>query len=146
MSDNGAIGDHHVSRPREKTLHGRPTFGQAAETEAEQYLRQKGYRILARNLRSANGELDLVAEAAGVLVFIEVKGRRTAAYGGASYAVSERKQARLVRLAAQYLARHRVRDRLCRFDVVLCHGGGERADRIEHLENAFEVPGDDLRW
>ncbi len=121
-------------------------FGQSAETEAEHYLRQKGYRILARNLRSPNGELDLVAESGKVLVFIEVKGRRTSAFGGAAYAVHERKQARLVRLAAQYLAQHRLRDRLCRFDVVLCRGGASSVPAIEHVENAFEVPGDDLRW
>ncbi len=135
-----------MSRQSAKRSDGRRTFGGAAETEAEQYLRRKGYRILARNLRSSAGELDLVAESEGVLVFIEVKGRRTSAYGGPAYAVSERKQTRLVRLAAQYLARHRVQGRLCRFDVVLCHGGAESPGRIEHLENAFEVDGEDLRW
>ena len=126
--------------------HDRLAFGETAETEAERYLRRNGYRIMARNLRSTTGELDLVAERGGVLIFVEVKGRQTSAYGGAAYAVDQRKQARLIRLAAQYLARHRVRDRACRFDVVLCHGGITTPARIEHVENAFEVPGDDLRW
>ncbi len=129
-----------------KRQHDRRAFGETAETEAERYLRRKGYRILARNVHSANGELDLVAESSGVLIFVEVKGRRTSAYGGAAYAVDERKQARLIRLAAQYLARHQLRDRLCRFDVVLCHGGVAAPARMEHVENAFDVPGDDLRW
>ncbi len=126
--------------------HGRLAFGETAETEAERYLRRKGYRILERNLRFSTGELDLVTESEGVLIFVEVKGRRTSAYGGAAYAVDERKQARLIRLAAQYLARHQLRDRYCRFDVVLCHGGLATPARIEHVENAFDVPGDDLRW
>jgi len=125
---------------------GRRAFGQIAESQAERYLRRKGYRILARNDRSSCGELDLVAQQAGTLVFIEVKARRTTAFGGASYAVDGRKQARLVRLAAEYLARHRVRNLSCRFDVVLCRGGTAKPTEIEHIENAFEVPGEDLRW
>lgn len=125
---------------------GRKLLGRAGETEAERVLRKKGYRILARNHRSRDGELDLVAEQDGVLVFLEVKVRRTDAYGGAAYAVDPRKQARIIRLAARYLANHRVRDRCCRFDVILCEGGLDRPLAIEHVENAFEVPGDDLRW
>ncbi len=121
-------------------------YGQIAESQAERYLRRKGYRILARNDRSSCGELDLVAQLADTLVFIEVKARRTSAFGGASHAVDGRKQARLVRLAAQYLARHQVRNRSCRFDVVLCRGGTAKPVEIEHIENAFEVPGEDLRW
>lgn len=126
--------------------HERRVFGQFSESEAERYLRRKGYRILDRNVRSARGELDLVAQVADTLVFVEVKARRTSAYGGAVHAVDGRKQARLVRLAAQYLARHRVRDRPCRFDVVLCTSGPTAPPEIQHIENAFEVPGEDLRW
>ena len=129
-----------------KRLRGRQAFGATAETAAERYLRGKGYRILARNLRSRAGELDLVAESGPVLVFVEVIARRTMALGGSAYAVDKRKQDRLVRLAAQYLARHRQHDRPCRFDVVLCQGGLTESAGIEHVENAFEVPGDDLRW
>ena len=83
----------------------RRLFGQKAESAAEQYLRRQGYRIRERNVRSSYGELDLVVERAGVLVFVEVKARRTDSYGGAPYAVDARKQTRIIRLAAQYLAR-----------------------------------------
>ncbi len=121
-------------------------FGQAGESEAERFLRRKGYRILGRNVRTARGELDLVAQQADCLVFVEVKSRRTTAYGGASYAVHNRKQHRLVRLAAQYLAQRRLHDLPCRFDVILCKGGDAKPEELEHIENAFEVPGDDLRW
>lgn len=124
----------------------RHAYGQVAESEAERYLRRKGYRILARNIRSPRGELDLIAQQADVLVFVEVKARRTSALGGAPYAVDGRKQARLIRLAGQYLSRHRLRNRACRFDVVLFKGQSARLTEIEHIENAFEVPGDDLRW
>ena len=124
----------------------RRLFGQEGESAAEQYLRNKGYRILARNVRSSVGELDLVAEDGQVLVFVEVKARRTDAFGGAIHAVHQRKQEKLIQLAAQYLARHHLKDRPCRFDVVLLQGANAEASQIEHIENAFDVPGDDLRW
>ena len=119
-------------------------FGRAAESEAERFLRRKGYRIVERNLRSIFGELDLVVRRGDLVVFVEVKARRTAAHGGAPYAVSGQKQARLIRLAAQYLAQRRLGQPPCRFDVVLCTGGTVKPDAIQHIENAFDVPGD--RW
>jgi len=124
----------------------RKLFGQAGESAAEEYLRRKGYRILERNLRSSVGELDLVAEDGPVLVFVEVKARSTDGFGGAIHAVHQRKQAKLIQLAAQYLARHHLNDRLCRFDVVVLQGSDAVASAIEHVQNAFDVPGDDLRW
>ena len=124
----------------------RKLFGQAGESAAEIYLRRKGYRIVARNLRTSVGELDLVAEDGQVLVFVEVKARRTGAFGGAIHAVHQRKQEKLIHLAAQYLARHHIKDRPCRFDVVLLQGADAVDPRIEHIQNAFEVSGDDLRW
>ncbi|MGQ0695638.1 MAG: YraN family protein [Nitrospiraceae bacterium] len=117
----------------------RHRFGQASEVWAEQFLRAKGYRILERNLRTSLGELDLVAEDAGVLVFVEVKGRATEAFGGALLAVDRRKRAKLVRLASQYLAQRHLSDRPCRFDVVLVQGQPSAQGQIEHLQNAFEV-------
>jgi putative endonuclease len=128
------------------SLNPRKLFGQAGESAAEEYLRRKGYRILARNLRSSLGELDLVAEDGQVLVFVEVKARRTDAFGGAIHAVHHRKQEKLIQLAAQYVARHHIKNRLCRFDVVLLQGLNAAAPQIEHIQNAFEVSGDDLRW
>ena len=128
------------------SLNPRKLFGQAGESAAEEYLRRKGYRILARNLRSSLGELDLVAEDGQVLVFVEVKARRTDAFGGAIHAVHHRKQEKLIQLAAQYLARRHIKDRLCRFDVVLLQGSDATVPQIEHIQNAFEISGDDLRW
>jgi putative endonuclease len=121
-------------------------FGQEAESAAEQYLRRRGYRIRDRNVRSIYGELDLVAEQAGVVVFVEVKARRTDVFGGAPYAVDSRKQARIIRLAAHYLAQHRLRNQPCRFDVLLCAGESVDPSSIQHVENAFEVPGEQLQW
>jgi putative endonuclease len=117
----------------------RHQFGQSSEQWAEQFLLAKGYRIVARNLRTQLGELDIVAEDHGVLVFVEVKGRATEAFGGALLAVGRRKQAKLVKLASQYLAQRHLSDRLCRFDVVLVQGLPSAGGRIEHLQNAFDA-------
>jgi putative endonuclease len=123
----------------------RHQFGQDSEASAEQFLRRKGYAILERNLRTTIGELDLVADDHGVLVFVEVKARTTGAFGGALLAVDRRKQAKLIRLAGQYLARRHLSDRVCRFDVVLVQGDAESSFQIEHIEHAFDVP-DQAGW
>ena len=121
-------------------------FGQSAELAADAYLQKKGYRILGRNVRLNSGELDLVAQLGETVVFIEVKARRTETYGGVSYAIDRRKEQRVIKLAAQYLAKHKLNGQPCRFDVILCKEGQMTSIEIEHIENAFEVPGEDLRW
>jgi len=132
-------------RLRPTTRDPRHQFGQDSETAAEQFLRRKGYDILERNRRTAIGELDLVADDHGVLVFVEVKARTTGAFGGALLAVDRRKQAKLIRLAGQYLAQHHTSDRVCRFDLVLVQGDADASFHIEHIEHAFDVP-DQAGW
>lgn len=122
----------------------RRQVGREGESLAERFLRGRGYRILARNVRSPSGELDLVAEDGDILVFVEVKARQTDALGGVRYAVDLKKQARVVKQAAQYLARHRIRGRSCRFDVVLLHASAGPDPAIELVQNAFDVP--DGHW
>ncbi|MEX5216665.1 MAG: YraN family protein [Nitrospiraceae bacterium] len=118
----------------------RQQLGREGESLAERFLRSRGYHIVARNVRSPSGELDLIADDGGVLVFVEVKARRTGAFGGTSYAVDPRKQSRIVKQAAQYLARHRIHGRACRFDVVLLRSGAGPDSAVELIQNAFEVP------
>ena len=120
-------------------------FGQEGEAEAERYLRRKGYRIVARNVRSSLGELDLVAEDGQTLVFIEVKARRSGEFGGAIHAVHRQKQQKLARLASQFLAQRHWMERSCRFDVVLLQATDSSELRVEHIQNAFDVPSGDLR-
>lgn len=120
-------------------------FGQEGEAEAERYLRRKGYRIVARNLRSSLGELDLVAEDGRTLVFVEVKARRSGQFGGAIHAVHRQKQRKIIRLAAQFLAQRHWMDRSCRFDVVLLEPTTSAMLKVEHIQNAFEVASGDLR-
>ena len=81
--------------------------GRWGEDRAVSHLRRLGYRIVARNWRSpereVRGELDVVAELDDVIVFCEVKTRRTAGFGGAAAAVDEPKQARIRGLADSWL-------------------------------------------
>ena len=124
-------------------------FGESAEVLAEQLLRNKGYRILARNIRLPGGELDLIVLQGEMLVFVEVKARRTERFGGTRYAIHRRKEERMIKLAAQYLSKHpseTTQPRPCRFDVILCREQSHGPMEIQHIENAFEVSGQDLRW
>lgn len=114
-------------------------YGRMAEAAVERYLRGKGYRILGRNVRLSGGELDVVAQWGETIVFVEVKARRSTAYGGAAYAVTDDKARRIAKLAGQFLARKGLTDRPCRFDVVLCDGERAESLTIRHIEEAFEV-------
>jgi putative endonuclease len=117
------------------------TFGKRGESEAVRFLRRQGYRIVDRNIRLGRGEIDLIAYDGNVLVFIEVKARRTDRFGGSLFAVDSRKQAQLSRLAERYLVRRRLRDCICRFDVVLIQGSADRGLDIRLIRNAFEAKG-----
>jgi putative endonuclease len=105
---------------------------------AEAFLRRRGLRIVDRNRRCHLGEIDLVAEDRGVLVFVEVKTRATPTGDPPQVAVDARKQGRLARLALVYLARRGLAAAGCRFDVVaVTLDRGDGSPRIEHLVGAF---------
>jgi putative endonuclease len=116
----------------------RRAFAQAGEDAAVEALRLRGYRVLARNVRLRRGELDVVAEEGGDLVFVEVKSRRSVAYGTPAEAVGFQKQRTLVQLAAAYLTRRGLVDRACRFDVVEVRlDGAGRPVRVDVMRDAF---------
>ena len=96
----------------------RQRFGDAGEDAAASLLEQGGYRIVARNHRCRRGEVDLVAEKGDLLVFVEVRTRATAVFGGPEETVGPAKRRRIVTAARDYLARRRGPERGARFDVV----------------------------
>ncbi len=115
--------------------------GSLAEAQAARWLEGRGYRILVRNLVNKAGEIDLVALDGDTLCFIEVKARSSARFGSASAAVDGRKQRRLTRTAALYLATTGAKvgeDRPCRFDVLAMDGQGEEW-RFSLLTDAFQA-------
>ena len=119
--------------------HARRDLGAAGEAAACAHLERHGYRILARNARADRVELDIVAERRGVLVFVEVKTRRSADYGGAAEAVDARKQARIARGAVAWLRATGHRARRIRFDVVTCETAPGGGFRVTHWEAAFDA-------
>jgi putative endonuclease len=116
---------------------GRRELGQRGEAVAEEFLRGRRYTIVARNYRCRLGEIDLVALDGAMLVFVEVRSRRGDLAGTPLESVDGRKQARVARVAQQFLAARGWSDRDARFDVI-----GVRFDTdppvVEHVQAAFD--------
>lgn len=106
--------------------------GRWGENLAAAHYRRLGYTLLDRNWRSGTGELDLVLERHGVIVFSEVKARRSDRYGPAAAAVGPSKQRRIRLLALEWLEQHQRRRDGIRFDVVAITG-----TNVVLIESAF---------
>ena len=113
--------------------------GDAAERLAAAYLARQGLRVLERNWRVRGGEIDLVCADGRTLVFVEVRLRTRADYGGAGASITIAKQRRLILAARHYLMAHRTPtpDIPCRFDAVLLDGLDDT--HLEWIRNAFAV-------
>ena len=96
----------------------RQGLGRTGERLAAETLMSKGYRILERNFRCRQGEIDLVAEDEQDIIFVEVKTRRGVSFGLPEDAVTIRKRRKLVEVASNYLDFHTCSDRSWRIDVV----------------------------
>ena len=109
------------------------------EELAAQYLRQKGYKIIARNFRIRQGELDIIASKGKFLAFVEVKTRKNDRFGAAREFITPAKQRRLIQTAEYWCMLHPT-DLQPRFDAVEIYGEeGCAHPRINHLENIFEA-------
>ena len=106
------------------------------ERAAWEAYRDRGFRLVARNWRSRIGELDLVVERGGLVVFCEVKARRTSGYGGPFEAVTAAKQRKLRALAEAFLA-GRPREERYRFDVASVTVGLRGRPSVHLFEDAF---------
>ena len=118
----------------------RQALGKLGEEVAVGELERLGYAVLARRYRTPAGEIDIVANHQGTLVFVEVKARVDGEFGTALEAVTPWKQRQLVRMARDYLARAGVVDRPCRFDVVAVMFADARPI-VEVVPNAFDASG-----
>ncbi|MEO8331805.1 MAG: YraN family protein [Gallionella sp.] len=110
--------------------------GAQAEQWAAQHLQQQGLKPVAQNYRGRFGEIDLVMQEGTTLVFIEVRMRRNADFGGAAASIDARKQQRIVRTAQQYLAAL-AHIPPCRFDVVLMDDA--QGGNVQWIRNAFDA-------
>lgn len=116
--------------------------GRRFESAAADHLTRAGYRILARNLRRGHGEVDLVAERDGIVVFVEVKGRTGRECGHPLEAITRRKR-REVEAVARRWARENCPARGYRFDAIAVEPQGQNGDSwcITHVPDAWR-PGD----
>ena len=115
----------------------RLSLGRMGEDAAAQYLRRIGMTILQRNFHTPVGEIDLVARQRRTLVFVEVKTRRSSAFGAPAEAVGRRKQLQIIRAAKWYLNDNPGTGLQPRFDVISVLVSGSAMD-IEHIPGAFE--------
>lgn len=117
----------------------RQTAGREAEAYALRHLQQHGLQLITRNWSCKRGELDLVMLDGDTVVFVEVRYRRHAGWGGALESVDFRKQEKLT-LAAQSFLQSEVRwaDSPCRFDVVAINGDPGTSPVLNWLTNAFD--------
>ncbi|XTZ38932.1 YraN family protein [Salmonella enterica] len=120
-----------TNRPGELS---RKQTGDAWEAKARRWLEGKGVHFIAANVRERGGEIDLIMRQGRTTLFIEVRYRSSARFGGAASSVTPRKQARLLHTARLWLARHNGSfDTVdCRFDVLAFTG-----NEVEWIQNAF---------
>lgn len=109
------------------------SLGTRWETQAAEYLKDKGMEIKERNYRTRQGEIDIVGVHNGYLVFVEVKYRKNTDKGYASQAVDYRKQCRICKVADYYRYIHKLGNQISvRYDVVAIQG-----EKIQWIQNAF---------
>lgn len=114
-------------------------FGRAGEERAAAHLRSAGFTVIDRNWRCPQGEIDIVAVRGRDLVVVEVKSRRSVAFGHPLEAIDARKAARLWRLALAWIVAHPdlARGRRLRIDAIALTGPDAPTAVLEHLEDAL---------
>ncbi|MBC8537685.1 YraN family protein [Christensenellaceae bacterium NSJ-63] len=114
----------------------RKNTGDLGEALAARYLESRGMRILERKYTIRGGEIDLIAKDGAYTVFVEVKTRRSAAYGTGAESITPRKMAALWRTAEQYAQKHQLLDAPMRFDVVDIFLQRNGNPEITYIKNA----------
>ena len=115
--------------------------GKVWEDVVARYLRRAGMVIYVQNFRCRQGEIDIIGEQDGCLVFVEVKYRNSSVYGSPEEAVGWRKQEKICRCALSYLYEYGKMRQPVRFDVVCIAQG-----RIRWYRNAFPFRGKGGIW
>ena len=114
-------------------------LGKWGENKAVNYLLNHGYIILDQNVRTGYGEIDIVASIGEVVVFIEVKTRKSMAYGPPEVSVDERKSIKLIQSSLAYIQQHPNLDNHWRIDVISIQKYTQGHEEITHFKNAITV-------
>lgn len=109
-----------------------------AEHLAARFLEQKGYTIIRRNWRTPGGEIDLITKKDGILVFVEVKMRRTHTFGTAEDAFTPLKLRRVLRAMYKYLQENRPKRKNIRLDLITLDWRIPKKIQVRHYHNILE--------
>ncbi len=109
--------------------------GKFGEDLAVEFLKKKGYKILAQNYRYGHGEIDVIAKDAATIAFVEVKYRKSLKYGRPEEAITQSKLAQVKKIAAAYLYENNISDVECRIDVIAILKKPDGKFKIEHYKN-----------
>ncbi|RLA18535.1 MAG: YraN family protein [Gammaproteobacteria bacterium] len=112
-------------------------IGQKAENRALEYLESNGLKLVERNYRCNRGEIDLIMDDAGTLVFVEVRYRKQNHFGSALESINRTKQKKIILSTKHYLAHH-PEDSPVRFDAIALSPTGTRLE-IQWVKSAFEA-------
>ncbi len=111
-------------------------FGRRGEEIASSFLLDKGFELLRKNYRfKKSGEIDIIARKENLIIFVEVKSRKTGKFGGALFSINNRKKNTIKKIAEQYLTANQSllpNDYTCRFDLISIEN-----EKLEWLEDIF---------
>lgn len=110
--------------------------GRKGEDLATEYLMQKGYRIIQRNVTFMKNEIDIIARDKNEIVFVEVKERATDVFGSPYEKVDRKKQELIIKVADNYIRKNDINFE-ARFDIVSIVDIDSEKPKIEHIINAF---------
>jgi len=113
--------------------------GIKGEEIAADYLTAQGFKIIERNFRSQQGEVDIIAKEKDFLVFVEVKYYSFRSYGTPLGAVRKSKKQSIIHAAQTYLYKRNIQNVYCRFDVVAIYRNRDGSQAIDHYRDAFYV-------
>jgi putative endonuclease len=111
-------------------------LGLQGETFVANFLKNRGFLILATNFKSRFGEIDIIAQKGEVVAFVEVKSRKTY-YFPISQAVTYGKQKKIIKTAKYYILTHNITNKACQFDVATVLYNNHDTPQIDYIENAF---------
>ena len=114
------------------------SIGQSGEETAVKILKKHGYKIIERNYRTRQGEIDIIAKDGEYTCFVEVKLRKNDDFGDPGDFIDERKQQKIIKTAQYYAVKNGIYDTPMRFDAVLINAGKKKSN-AEVIKDAFRV-------
>ncbi|MFC1666609.1 YraN family protein [Candidatus Omnitrophota bacterium] len=113
--------------------------GKRGEDLAVSYLKKQGYKIIEKNYKTKQGEIDIIGRHRGCVCFVEVRARNTRRFGLPEDSINRKKQTQIAKVALSYIKRFGLEEENCRFDVVSVENVNSISPKLKLLRNAFEL-------